>query len=76
VECHAEGPIHACRMRVAHPHGNFGARIPNLLSAICGEGTFFSPGIPVVKLLDIHFPDEFSAKFEGLDLASRASVIC
>ena len=65
VECHAEGPIHACRVRVAHPHGNFGARIPNLLSAICGEGTFFSPGIPVVKLLDIHFPDEFSAKFEG-----------
>jgi ribulose-bisphosphate carboxylase large chain len=65
VECGARGPIHACRVRVAHPHRNFGARIPNLLSAICGEGTFFSPGIPVVKLLDIHFPEAFLAKFEG-----------
>jgi ribulose-bisphosphate carboxylase large chain len=50
---------------VAHPHRNFGPRIPNLLSAVCGEGTFFSPGIPVVKLLDIHFPDAFLVQFEG-----------
>lgn len=57
--------IHACRVRVAHPHGNFGPRLPNLLSAVCGEGTFFSPGAPVVKLLDIHFPDTYLEAFEG-----------
>ncbi|MBK1721163.1 RuBisCO large subunit C-terminal-like domain-containing protein [Thiocystis violacea] len=60
-----DGPVSACRVRVAHPHGNFGPRIPNLLSAVCGEGTFFAPGIPVVKLLDIHFPDAYLAAFEG-----------
>ena len=59
------GPIHACRVRIAHPHGNFGPRLPNLLSAVCGEGTFFSPGVPVVKLLDIQFPETYLAGFEG-----------
>ena len=57
--------VTACRARIAHPHGNFGPRIPNLLSAVCGEGTFFAPGIPVVKLLDIAFPDAYLAHFEG-----------
>ena len=34
----------ACvRITIMHPHGNFGPRIPNLLSAVCGEGIFFSP---------------------------------
>ncbi len=61
----AEGPINACRLRIAHPHGNFGPRLPNLLSAICGEGTFFAPGIPVVKLLDIAFPNSYLSAFEG-----------
>lgn len=65
VECQTTGPIHACRVRIAHPHGNFGPRLPNLLSAICGEGTFFSPGIPLVKLLDIRFPESYLAQFEG-----------
>jgi ribulose-bisphosphate carboxylase large chain len=57
--------VHALRVRIAHPHGNFGPRIPNLLSAVCGEGTFFSPGIPVVKLLDVEFPASYLAHFEG-----------
>jgi ribulose-bisphosphate carboxylase large chain len=65
VECSSGGPIHACRLRIAHPHRNFGARIPNLMSAICGEGTFFSPGIPLVKLLDVRFPDSFLDQFDG-----------
>lgn len=60
-----EGRVTACRVRIAHPHGNFGPRIPNLLSAVCGEGTFFAPGLPVVKLLDIHFPDAYLQAFEG-----------
>ena len=60
-----QGEIHACSVTIAHPHRNFGTRIPNLLSAVCGEGTFFSPGIPVVKLLDIRFPDAYLKGFEG-----------
>ncbi len=63
---HSEsGPIHACRVTIAHPHCNFGPKLPNLLSAVCGEGAFFTPGIPVVKLLDIAFPDTYLAAFDG-----------
>lgn len=65
VECAARGPVHACRATIAHPHGNFGPRIPNLLSAVCGEGVFFSPGIPLIRLQDIRFPDAYLAGFEG-----------
>jgi ribulose-bisphosphate carboxylase large chain len=60
-----DGPVSVCRARIAHPHGNFGPRLPNLLSAVLGEGPFFAPGIPVLKLLDIHFPDAFLASFDG-----------
>jgi len=59
------GPVHACRITIAHPHGNFGARLPNLLSAVAGEGAFFAPGIPLVRLDDIRFPDAYLARFEG-----------
>nr|WP_294544854.1 RuBisCO large subunit C-terminal-like domain-containing protein [uncultured Rhodopila sp.] len=65
VECAVRGPVHACRVTVAHPHGNFGPRIPNLLSAVCGEGVFFSPGIPLIRLQDIRFPDSYLAAFQG-----------
>ncbi|EHQ53026.1 ribulose-bisphosphate carboxylase [Ectothiorhodospira sp. PHS-1] len=61
----AEGRIFACRVRIAHPHENFGPRIPNLLSAVCGEGPFFTPGIPLIKLMDIHFPEVFLRAFQG-----------
>lgn len=57
--------VHRCRVRIAHPHGNFGPRLPNLLSAVLGEGAFFAPGIPLIKLLDIQFPECFLAAFEG-----------
>ncbi len=60
-----QGAVQVCRLRVAHPHRNFGPRIPNLLSAVCGEGTFFSPGVPVVKLLDIRFPEVWLSAFDG-----------
>jgi ribulose-bisphosphate carboxylase large chain len=59
------GPLHRCRVRIAHPHRNFGPRLPNLLSAVLGEGAYFAPGIPLVKLLDIQFPDSYLADFEG-----------
>lgn len=59
------GAVQACRVKIAHPHRNFGPRLPNLLSAVCGEGPFFCPGIPIIKLLDIAFPDAFLRHFEG-----------
>lgn len=59
------GPIHACRVTIAHPHRNFGPKLPNLLSAVCGEGAFFTPGVPVVKLLDITFPEPYLNAFDG-----------
>ena len=65
LECAVRGPVHACRVTIAHPHGNFGPRIPNLLSAVCGEGVFFSPGIPLIRLQDIRFPESYLAAFEG-----------
>ena len=57
--------FYRCRVKIAHPHGNFGPRLPNLLTAACGEGTFFSPGITVIKLLNIEFPDTFLNHFQG-----------
>jgi ribulose-bisphosphate carboxylase large chain len=59
------GPVHRCQVTIAHPHGNFGPRLPNLLSAVCGEGAFFAPGIPVIRLEDIRFPASYLAQFEG-----------
>jgi len=60
-----EGEVHACRATIAHPHGNFGPRFPNLLSAVAGEGAFFAPGIPLLRLEDIRFPDAFLEGFPG-----------
>jgi ribulose-bisphosphate carboxylase large chain len=60
-----DGPVSVCRVRIAHPHANFGPRIPNLLSAVLGEGAFFAPDVPVVKLLDLQFPDAFLEHFDG-----------
>ena len=54
-----------CRVRIAHPHGNFGPRIPNILTAALGEGAFYSPGIATIRLLDIEFPESFLRRFEG-----------
>jgi ribulose-bisphosphate carboxylase large chain len=59
------GAVHRCRATIAHPHGNFGARLPNLLSAVCGEGVFFAPGIPLIRLEDIRFPTSYLAQFDG-----------
>ena len=56
---------YGCRVKIAHPHGNFGFKIPNLLTAVCGEGTFYSKGISVIKLFDIEFPDSYLNRFQG-----------
>lgn len=59
------GDVHQCHVTIAHPHGNFGPRIPNLMSAVMGEGVFFVPGIPIIRLEDIRFPSSYLAAFEG-----------
>lgn len=59
------GPVHRCRAVIAHPWNNFGPRLPNLITAVMGEGTFFAPGIPIIRLEDIRFPDAFLAHFDG-----------
>ncbi len=53
------------RVKIAYPHKNFGARIPNLITAFCGEGAFHSHGIKTIKLMDVHFPDAFLTQFKG-----------
>lgn len=53
------------RLVIAHPHRNFGARLPNLLVAAAGEGTFYAPGIASIKLIDIQFSDSYLAHFAG-----------
>ncbi|MBI4411467.1 MAG: ribulose 1,5-bisphosphate carboxylase [Deltaproteobacteria bacterium] len=60
-----------CRVRVAHPHRNFGPRIPNLLSAMAGEGPFYCPGISTIRLCDIHFPESYLKLFEGPQFGVR-----
>ncbi len=59
------GPVHRCRATIAHPHANFGPKLPGLLSAVLGEGSYFAPGIPLVRLEDIRFPASYLAQFEG-----------
>jgi ribulose-bisphosphate carboxylase large chain len=59
------GPVHRCRATLIHPHGNFGPRLPNLMSAVMGEGLFFTPGIPLIRLEDLRFPASYLAHFEG-----------
>ncbi len=56
---------YVCRAKIAHPHRNFGSGLPNLLTAACGEGAFYSPGISLIKLRDIEFPDSYLKHFAG-----------
>lgn len=61
----SQSSTYSCKVKIAHPHGNFGAKIPNLLTAVLGEGTFYSPGISAIKLLDMEFPDSYLRNFQG-----------
>lgn len=60
-----KGPVYSCKVKIAHPHANFGPKIPNILTAACGEGAFYCPGISVIKLLNMTFPESFLDHFEG-----------
>lgn len=57
--------LFSCHVKIAFPTHNIGARIPNLLTAFCGEGVFHAPNICAIRLEDLTFPDEFLADFEG-----------
>lgn len=61
-----KGPkFYNCRATIAHPHINFGNKIPNMLTMLQGEGTFYTPGIITNKLIDIVFPETFLRHFQG-----------
>jgi len=57
--------IYAANVSICYPFGNFGTKIPNLLTAVCGEGVFHAPDICAIRLLDIDFPDSFLDDFQG-----------
>lgn len=61
----ATGTYTRARIRVGHPVRNFGPRLPNFLTVAMGEGAFFTPHTPVVRLEDVRFPDEFLHAFRG-----------
>ncbi len=56
---------HRFRVQIAHPHRNFGPRIPNFLAAAAGEGPFYCPGIRTIKWMDFSWPGSFLKHFEG-----------
>jgi ribulose-bisphosphate carboxylase large chain len=59
------GPVHACRALLAHPWHNFGPSLPGLMSAVMGEGMFFTPGIPLLRVEELRFPASLLAHFDG-----------
>lgn len=62
----AKGPVFKqCRVKIAEPHINFGPKIANLLTVVAGEGAYYSPGIHLIKLEDLDFPEEYLSHFEG-----------
>ena len=59
------GKLHSCDVKIYYPYGNFGVKIPNLLTVICGEGVFHAPNVCAIRLQDINFPDTFLKEFQG-----------
>ncbi|MEK6970635.1 MAG: RuBisCO large subunit C-terminal-like domain-containing protein, partial [archaeon] len=50
---------------IAHPIVNFGARVPNLMTAAAGEGAFHCPAVNSIKLMDVQLPKSFVRQFTG-----------
>jgi len=57
--------VYSFNATIYYPFGNFGTKIPNLLTAVCGEGVFHAPDVCAVRLLDIEFPESFLADSQG-----------
>lgn len=68
---HRGRKFYTCQARIAHPHINFGTKLPNLLTVTCGEGVFYVPGITAIKLMDLEFPESYLEKFEGPQFGVR-----
>ncbi|PIR20953.1 MAG: ribulose 1,5-bisphosphate carboxylase [Deltaproteobacteria bacterium CG11_big_fil_rev_8_21_14_0_20_47_16] len=58
---------------IAHPWENFGAKLPNLIAAVAGEGAFYAPMVKAIKLMDIEFPDAYLKQFEGPQFGIKGS---
>ncbi len=63
--------LRSCSVRMYYPYGNFGVKIPNLLTVICGEGAFHAPNICAIRLQDISFPESFLKEFQGPQFGVR-----
>ena len=71
--CRTDGGSPECNIRhrpfvaraVVAVHDRNGALSRGRLATACGEGAFYSPGISLIKLLDIEFPDSYLQHFEG-----------
>lgn len=50
---------------IAHPIVNFGAKVPNLMTAAAGEGAFHCPAVNSIKLMDVQLPKQFLRQFTG-----------
>ncbi|MFB6089113.1 MAG: RuBisCO large subunit C-terminal-like domain-containing protein [Candidatus Aenigmatarchaeota archaeon] len=60
-----KGVYNKVYVKIAHPVVNFGYKIPNLLTAVAGEGVFFTKGINSIKLMDLEFPESYLEHFPG-----------
>jgi ribulose 1,5-bisphosphate carboxylase large subunit-like protein len=59
-----EGELNKGRLRIAFPHGNFGACLPMLLTTVAGN--LFEMGeFRNIKLLDLEFPYSYLSEFRG-----------
>lgn len=53
------------QVELAHPHINFGPRLPNFLTVAAGEGPFYCPGITTIRWIDFAFPPTLLQQFAG-----------
>lgn len=67
-------PYSACRVKIAHPHGNFGPRLPNILTAACGEGAFFRRAFQRSNCWTSNSRTTFWNTSKAQNSASKASV--
>ena len=72
----AEGAVDVCRVKIAHPHGNFGPKLPNILTAACGEGAFFRREFRPSSCWTSSSPTRFWRISRGLNSGSRVCAAC
>jgi len=65
------GPFRHVEAVIAHPHVNFGPRLPNLLAVLLGEGIFYTAGVSAIRLTGLWLPDAYAAAFPGPQFGVR-----